>query len=140
MFADFTSLAFDQLYNHAVKFSSLEEEIQVAMVIRTPAGGRRGYGPTHSQNPENFLSSIPGLTVVAPSQRHDPGRILEQACLNWPYPTVLLEHKLLYPKTPDPGSYQELAADPRDPAVRLFPMLVRGGPDPDLTIVAFGGM
>lgn len=140
MFADFVTLAFDQLYNHAVKFSSLEDGIQVGMVIRTPAGGRRGYGPTHSQNPENFLCSIPGVTLLAPSHRHDPGHLLETACLYWPYPTVLLEHKLLYGKTPDRGGYRELPADSDDAGASLFPTLVRGGDDPDLTIVSFGGM
>ena len=66
------------------------------LVIRTPAGGRRGYGPTHSQNPETLLCAVPGLTVVFPSARHVPGDLLWNSVFRWPYPTVFLEHKLLY--------------------------------------------
>ena len=66
MFADFLSLAMDQLYNHAVKFPGMFPEARVPLVIRTPSGGRRGYGPTHSQSPENLMTGVPGLTIVFP--------------------------------------------------------------------------
>jgi 2-oxoisovalerate dehydrogenase E1 component len=42
MFADFVSLAMDQLYNHAVKIPALSEQSRVPLVVRTPSGGRRG--------------------------------------------------------------------------------------------------
>ena len=73
MFADFVTLAMDQLYNHAVKFPGMFEDMRVPIVVRTPSGGRRGYGPTHSQSPENLMTAVPGLTVVFPSHRHDSG-------------------------------------------------------------------
>src|SRR5262249_9451923 len=44
MFADFLTLAADQIYNHAVKFPPLFPALSVPLVIRTPSGGRRGYG------------------------------------------------------------------------------------------------
>src|SRR5215831_4905566 len=91
MFADFVSLAMDQIYNHAVKFPAMFPHCQVPLVIRTPAGGRRGYGPTHSQSPENLLTAIPGLTVVFASHRHDVGLLLERASLEWNQPVVFLE-------------------------------------------------
>ena len=69
----------DQLYNHAVKFPGMFPGAEVPLVVRTPSGGRRGYGPTHSQSPENLLAGVPGLTVVFPSHRHEAGVLLERA-------------------------------------------------------------
>jgi 2-oxoisovalerate dehydrogenase E1 component len=140
MFADFLTLCMDQLYNHAVKFPGMFDDMPVPLVIRTPCGGRRGYGPTHSQSPENLLGSVPGLTVVVPSHRHAAGRLLVDATLRWPYPVVFLEHKLLYGEKLDPGGYAELPAAGGDVAAHLFPTLRRGAADPDVTLVAYGGM
>ena len=84
MFADFLSLCMDQLYNHAVKFPGMFRDVAVPLVIRTPCGGRRGYGPTHSQSPEHLFTSVPGLTVVYGSHRHDIGELLIDAVLRWP--------------------------------------------------------
>lgn len=140
MFADFVTLAMDQLLNHAVKFASLFPDTSVPLVVRTPAGGRRGYGPTHSQSPEGLLAAIPGLTLVAPSHRHEAGLLLERAVRDWGYPTVLLEHKLLYALPGDPDGYDICPADARDPAAHLFPTLSRGPADADVTFVTSGGM
>ena len=138
MFADFVTLAMDQLYNHAVKFPGLSPGTQVPLVVRTAAGGRRGYGPTHSQSPEGLLVSVPGLTVVYGSPRHDAGELLRRATLDWPYPLVFLEHKLLYGQTQDARDYETVESD--DIAAALFPTLLRRRAEPDLTIVAYGGM
>jgi 2-oxoisovalerate dehydrogenase E1 component len=140
MFADFLTLCMDQLYNHAVKFPGVFDDMPVPLVIRTPCGGRRGYGPTHSQSPENLLGSVPGLTLVYPSHRHDPARLLVDATLRWPYPVVFLEHKLLYGEKVDPAGYTTIPAAADDTAAHLFPTLRRGSEDPDLTLVAYGGM
>jgi 2-oxoisovalerate dehydrogenase E1 component len=140
MFADFLTLCMDQLYNHAVKFPGVFRDVSVPLVIRTPCGGRRGYGPTHSQSPEHLLTSVPGLTVVYGSHRHRLERLLTNATLNWPYPVVFLEHKLLYAEKQDAGGYEELAACTGDVAAHLFPTLRRGHQDPDVTLVAYGGM
>lgn len=140
MFADFLSLCMDQLYNHAVKFPGVFPEVTVPLIVRTPSGGRRGYGPTHSQSPENIFTAIPGLTVLYGSQRHDVARLLVDASRQWPYPTLFLEHKLLYGETQDAGDYEVLTADPDDLAAPLFPTLLRRCPDADLTIVTYGGM
>ncbi len=140
MFADFVSLAMDQIYNHAVKFPGMFAHCQVPLVIRTPAGGRRGYGPTHSQSPENLLTAVPGLTVVYGSHRHDAGDLLERATIDWPYPTAFLEHKLLYAERQDPGGYEMVDADPCDAGASTFPTLALRRDRPDLTLVAYGGM
>lgn len=140
MFADFLTLCMDQLYNHAVKFPGMFQDMAVPLVIRTPCGGRRGYGPTHSQSPEHLLTSVPGLTVVYGSHRHDMSRLLVDATLRWPYPVVFLEHKLLYGEQQDRADYRELPARAEDVASHLFPTLVRGGDEPDITLVTYGGM
>ena len=141
MFADFVTLAMDQLYNHAVKFPGMFAHCEIPILIRTPAGGRRGYGPTHSQNPENLVAAIPGITVLVQSSRHSAAAILERAVLSWPNPTVLFEHKLLYSESPDssPLCYRELPAS-ADPGIALFPTLAAGDAHPDLSIVCYGGM
>jgi 2-oxoisovalerate dehydrogenase E1 component len=138
MFADFLSLAMDQLYNHAVKFPGMFPEARVPLVVRTPSGGRRGYGPTHSQSPENLMTGVPGLTIVFPSHRHDPGLLLRRAVLGWNSPTVFFEHKLLYGRTVDNADYRELEPDPSDPGGAWFPALSRGGGEPDVSLVAYG--
>lgn len=139
MFADFVTLAMDQLYNHAVKLQALSPDMPLPLVIRTPSGGRRGYGPTHSQSPENLMVSIPGLTVVFPSHRHEVGRLLERAVLNWNHPVVFFEHKLLYGVTEDPAGYQIAPASPQDPGASVFPTLMKREVSPDLTVVTYGG-
>ena len=140
MFADFLTLCLDQLYNHAVKFPGMFRDMAVPLVIRAPCGGRRGYGPTHSQSPEHLLTSVPGLTVVYGSHRHDMSRLLVDATLRWPYPVLFLEHKLLYGEKQDRADYRELPASAEDVAAHLFPTLVRGGDEPDVTLVTYGGM
>lgn len=140
MFADFLSLCMDQLYNHAVKFPGVFPEVKVPLIVRTPSGGRRGYGPTHSQSPENIFTAIPGLTVLYGSHRHDVARLLVDAARRWPYPTLFLEHKLLYGETQARADYTVLDADPEDLAAVLFPTLLRRRPDADLAIVSYGGM
>ncbi len=73
MFGDFLTLAFDQLQQHAAKFHSLSGgRLRVPLRIRTPMGGRRGYGPTYSQSLEKHFLGIPGLTVAALNYRVNP--------------------------------------------------------------------
>jgi pyruvate/2-oxoglutarate/acetoin dehydrogenase E1 component len=96
MFGDFVTLSADQLINHAAKFRWMyNNHVHVPMVVRTPMGGRRGYGPTHSQSLEKIFLGIPGLKVVAPNTLDDPGRLLE-AAISDDDPVLFVEHKLLY--------------------------------------------
>ncbi len=140
MFADFLSLCMDQIYNHAVKFPGMFPEVEVSLVLRTPCGGRRGYGPTHSQSPENLFVSVPGLTVLYGSHRHNVGQLLADTVRRWPNPTLFLEHKLLYGEVQDPVDYTVIPPNSADPGAELFPTLRRGSNTPDVTLVSFGGM
>ena len=110
------------------------------MVVRTPCGGRRGYGATHSQSPENIFSSIPGLTLVYGSHRHNVGQLLVNAVRSWPNPTLFLEHKLLYGEVQNPADYTVIVPNPADLGAGLFPTLLSGSNAPDVTLVSFGGM
>ena len=86
------------------------------------------------------MTAVPGLTVVFPAHRHDVGQLLEAATLDWDYPVVFFEHKLLYGASQEQGSYEVVPAAPSDPGTALFPTLVRPASDPDLSIVTYGGM
>jgi pyruvate/2-oxoglutarate/acetoin dehydrogenase E1 component len=59
-------------------------------------GGRRGYGPTHSQTLEKHLLGVPGLRVLAPTHLGDPRALLLAAILQSEDPTLFVENKLLY--------------------------------------------
>jgi pyruvate/2-oxoglutarate/acetoin dehydrogenase E1 component len=96
MFMDFMTLAMDQLVNHASKIPYMYAgQARVPMVLRAPFGGRRGYGPSHSQSLESWLMSVPGLKVVVPSGARSAAGLLRSAIAD-DGPVVFLEHKLLY--------------------------------------------
>jgi pyruvate/2-oxoglutarate/acetoin dehydrogenase E1 component len=96
MFGDFVTLTADQIVNHAAKFRWMyNDHVRVPMVIRAPMGGRRGYGPTHSQSLEKYFLGVPGLKVLAPNTLSDPGDLLEAAIAD-DDPVLFIEHKLLY--------------------------------------------
>jgi len=99
MFGDFVTLAADQLINHASKYAWMYNgKVSVPIVIRTPVGGRRGYGPTHSQSLESMFMSVPGLDIIAPSICHNPGEILEGVVKDVIKPTIFVEYKIDYAK------------------------------------------
>ena len=79
MFQDFITLAMDQIVNHAAKFHYMYgNQCTVPVVIRTPAGGGRNYGPTHSQSLEAWFMHVPGLKVVAPATAYDAKGLVEK--------------------------------------------------------------
>ena len=96
MFADFLTLGFDQLFNHATKFPYMYDgHVRCPVVVRTPTGAGRGYGPTHSQCPEKYFLGMPGLTVIAANHYTDPYPVIKQL-QNERGPSLLIEHKGLY--------------------------------------------
>jgi pyruvate/2-oxoglutarate/acetoin dehydrogenase E1 component len=99
MFGDFLALCMDQFVNGASKYSWMYNgQASAPFVLRAPMGGRRGYGPTHSQTLETLLMSVPGVEIVAPSQFHDSGNLLKTAVQGAAGPVLFVEGKLLYPK------------------------------------------
>lgn len=144
MFADFVTLAADQLINHAAKFYYMYgAKVSCPLTVRMPSGGGRGYGPTHSQSLENLFCGVPGLRVIALSQRHHPGRLLAEVVLNSNSPTLFVENKLLYALQPANKPPIDLQVVMTERSNGDFPPLYYtplGGKEPDLTIVTYGGM
>jgi pyruvate dehydrogenase E1 component beta subunit len=95
MFMDFVTLTVDQLVNLAAKLHYVYG-LSCPLVLRTPGGAGRGYGPTHSQSLERLFTGIPGLQVVAPATAADASGLLQTA-LAGANPVLFVEHKLLYP-------------------------------------------
>jgi pyruvate/2-oxoglutarate/acetoin dehydrogenase E1 component len=96
MFMDFVTLAMDQLVNHAAKFRYMYNgQVKVPLVVRTPAGAGRSYGPTHSQSLERHFVATPGLLVVAPARAEDAKGLLK-AAIRCDDPVVFIESKVLY--------------------------------------------
>jgi len=140
MFGDFVTLITDQLINHASKFRWMyNDQVRVPIVVRTPMGGRRGYGPTHSQSLEKLFLGVPGLKVVAPNTLGDPADLLTAAITDED-PILFIEHKLLYTRPTLEEGKGDLAdfevlrtSDPFPSHVIRFP-----GRNPNLTIACYG--
>jgi pyruvate/2-oxoglutarate/acetoin dehydrogenase E1 component len=165
MFGDFVTLIADQVINHTAKFAWMysggkppDEQVRVPLVIRTPMGGRRGYGPTHSQTLEKLFLGVPGLRALAPCTLGDPGGLLLQAILEDDDPVLFVENKLLYlfpvyePSTlPDFEVQTQIIAISQQPTANQGPLVtghyaptyslkMRGAPPPRLTLAAYGYM
>ncbi|MGO9317707.1 MAG: alpha-ketoacid dehydrogenase subunit beta [Terracidiphilus sp.] len=144
MFGDFLTLTFDQLLNHACKYRWMyNDQVRVPMVVRTPMGGRRGYGPTHSQCIEKHFLGIPGLRVVAPNALCDPKELLLHVILSDDDPTLFIEHKLLYlsrvGQVQQAGKLEVVQYNSACP----YPVVlarVAGVPKYDVTIATYGYM
>jgi pyruvate/2-oxoglutarate/acetoin dehydrogenase E1 component len=96
MFGDFVALGFDQIVNGIAKFREMfNERVHVPLVVRMPMGGRRGYGPTHSQSLEKLLLGVPCISVVAPSECHDLRALLHESVAD-DDPVFFVENKLMY--------------------------------------------
>lgn len=142
MFGDFLTLACDQIVNHAVKYQQMYGcPVEVPLVIRTPMGGGRGYGPTHSQSIEKLFLGVPGLCVVSPSLFHDTGRMLRQA-VHRRRVVLFLEHKLLYPERLILEPANGLWHDTMPEASGFSTAIVRNYRDsaPDVTLICYGGI
>ncbi|MDP8222827.1 MAG: transketolase C-terminal domain-containing protein [Candidatus Lernaella stagnicola] len=146
MFGDFLTLAADQLVNGATKFNWMYNgRVTVPLVVRAPMGGRRGYGPTHSQSLETLFFNVPGLTILAPSHFHDPGALLRHAVLEDASPVLFVENKLLYPlrlEQPENGRagdwhVEVVAPESPYPTLRL---VADPAETPTVTLLAYGGM
>lgn len=145
MFGDFITLCADQIINYATKFHSMYNgQVRCPVLIRAPMGGRRGYGPTHSQTMERLFLSVSGLTILAPSRLHDLGAALAHAALHAEEPTLFIENKLMY------GEYW---SPPENGHVGLFSCRRLGTPPletlhlsltefaySDVTLLCYGGM
>lgn len=140
MFGDFVTLATDQLVNQAAKLRFLKGPggDPIDLVVRTPMGGGRGYGPTHSQSLEKLFFGVPGLRVVAFNDLVPPDAVVGAIGSGGIGPTVLIENKLLYGRTLGdgiPAGFDLALSDERFPTAWL-----RTDRDPDVTLLGYGGV
>lgn len=141
MFADFATLGFDQILNHVAKIPYMYQTEMVApLLIRTPVGGGRGYGATHSQSMEKYFFGIPNVDVFLLHEFLDVKEFYLKVVGELKHPTIVFENKRLYGlagTSSIPESYS-LSVEPSDyPMHRMSPS---SGFVPDITVVCFGGI
>ncbi|MEJ6645263.1 MAG: transketolase C-terminal domain-containing protein [Akkermansiaceae bacterium] len=93
-FADFSSIAFNQIVNHAGTHF-YRTGVPVPITVRLPCGGTPGSGPFHSQMVEALYGHYPGIIVVTPATVSDAYHLLK-ASVELDDPVVFCEHKFLY--------------------------------------------
>lgn len=93
-FADFSSIAFNQIVNQAATHF-WRTGVPCPLVVRLPSGGTPGSGPFHSQMMESIYAHYPGLIVLTPATVGDAySMLLEAIALD--DPVIFCEHKFLY--------------------------------------------
>lgn len=101
-------------------------------------GGRRGYGPTHSQTLDKFLVGIDNVKTVALHTLMDPGDIYK-AVYEEQHPVIVIENKTDYGKKVAQHQWKNFVYERNGdafPVVRVRP----AASAPTLTIVTYGGM
>ncbi|HEY2711356.1 MAG TPA: transketolase C-terminal domain-containing protein [Chthoniobacterales bacterium] len=93
-FADFSSIALNQILNNAGT-QYWRTNIPCPITIRLPSGGTKGSGPFHSQSMESIYAHYPGLVVMTPATVEDAYTMLLDA-VAIDDPVIYCEHKYLY--------------------------------------------
>lgn len=143
MFGDFLTLGLDQILNHAAKYRWMySDKVMVPLTIRTPMGGRRGYGPTHSQSIEKIFMGIPGLTIIAQSNLYDSGELLKRAVYNSTDPVIFIENKALYSEyiySVSEGRVDDFFIKVSDGLYPVFHLSLDNFSPADAVIITYGG-
>ena len=93
-FADFSTVAFNQIVNQAATLF-WRTNVPCPITVRLPSGATSGSGPFHSQNMETIYAHYPGLIVLTPATVEDAySMLLEAVAID--DPVIFCEHKLLY--------------------------------------------
>src|SRR5215468_952736 len=128
-FADFSSLALNQILNNAGTHY-WRTNVPVPITVRLPSGGTKGSGPFHSQSMESLYAHYPGVIVMTPATVEDAYTMLIEA-VGIDDPVVYCEHKYLY--------YHLKADDlPKEGMPIGQARIARAGRD--LTIVSYSAM
>jgi 2-oxoisovalerate dehydrogenase E1 component len=140
MFGDFTALAFDQLVNHAAKvYNMYNKKVSCPVVFRTPMGGRRGYGPTHSQSLEKHFIGMDMFEVLALNKYLKPDVVYNYAHQRV-HPTLIIENKVDYGKKPNltlPEGYGMFLSNEDIPNIAVRP---KAKGNITTTIITYGGI
>ena len=128
-FADFSSIALNQILNNAGTHY-YRTDVPIPITVRLPSGGTKGSGPFHSQSMEGLYSHYPGVVVMTPATVEDAYTMLIDA-VGIDDPVLYCEHKYLY---------YHLKADalPDEGLPVGHARIVR--PGRDLTIVSYSAM
>ncbi|MEW6156715.1 MAG: transketolase C-terminal domain-containing protein [Verrucomicrobiota bacterium] len=93
-FADFSTIGFNQIVNHAATYH-WRTNVPCPITVRLPCGGTSGSGPFHSQTMECIYAHYPGLIVLTPATVEDAySMLLEAVAID--DPVIFCEHKYLY--------------------------------------------
>src|SRR5437762_2020078 len=93
-FADFSTVAFNQIVNQAATLH-WRTRVPCPVTVRLPSGGTAGGGPFHSQSMEALYAHYPGLIVMTPATVEDAySMLLEAVAID--DPVIFCEHKYLY--------------------------------------------
>ena len=93
-FADFSTVGFNQIVNHAATLH-WRTNVPCPITIRLPSGGTAGAGPFHSQSMEALYAHYPGLIVMTPATVEDAySMLLDAVAID--DPVIFCEHKYLY--------------------------------------------
>jgi acetoin:2,6-dichlorophenolindophenol oxidoreductase subunit beta len=93
-FADFSTVAFNQIVNQAATLH-WRTNVPCPITVRLPSGGTLGGGPFHSQSMEALYAHYPGLVVMTPATVEDAfSMLLEAVAID--DPVIFCEHKYLY--------------------------------------------
>jgi pyruvate dehydrogenase E1 component beta subunit len=96
MFSDFFACCYDYLANEIPKMRYMTGgQVTVPLVVRTANGGGLGFGAQHSQAVENWVFTIPGLKIAAPSTPADTIGLMA-AAIRIDDPVMFFEHKGLF--------------------------------------------
>ncbi len=128
-FADFSTVGFNQIVNHAAAYF-WRTNVPLPITIRLPSGGTPGSGPFHSQSMEALYAHYPGLVVMTPATVEDAYSMLIEA-VNIDDPVVFCEHHYLY---------HRLKAYKRPDEARPTGQARIARAGRDLTIVAYSAM
>src|SRR5580765_6882026 len=129
-FADFSTVAFNQIVNHAATLF-WRTNVPCPITIRLPCGGTSGSGPFHSQTMEAIYAHYPGLVVMTPATVEDAySMLLEAVAID--DPVIFCEHKYLYyhlkaeklPSEALPVGKARLAREGRDLTIVAYSAMV----------------
>ncbi|MGA8659653.1 MAG: transketolase C-terminal domain-containing protein [Chthoniobacterales bacterium] len=130
-FADFSSVAFNQIVNQAATLF-WRTGVPCSITIRLPSGGNPGAGPCHTQSLESLYAHFPGLVVMTPATVEDAYfMLLEAVALD--DPVIFCEHKFLYnrlkadslPETGLPTGKARVARAGRDVSIVAYSAMVQ---------------
>jgi len=97
-FADFITVAFDEIVNQIAKNRYMfGGQANIPLVIRAPDGIINQAAAQHSQSVEGWLANVPGLIIVSPSSPATAKGLLKSA-IRCDDPVIFFEHKGLYPQ------------------------------------------